>query len=138
VDNQATYQGYENEADFRLLPETQKLMSRRTQHALLRAGYYTAEQLMMASSGELMLIKNFGKQSLIEVTQWREHLMQNDQSIYNETLQSVIEAMNATNSVTTERRAEAAMATIWRLIARSPFTATRVRQMLVVPGTADV
>lgn len=126
---------YSHEADFRLLPESAQYLSRRTQHALMRAGYYTAEQVMMASSGELMQIRNFGKLSLSEVAKWREELMANNGVFYTETLNAVVAAMEATNSVTAERRAVAAMATIWQLIARSPFTASRIRQMLIAPST---
>lgn len=128
-----TYQGFKTEADFRLLPETQQHLSKRTQHALLRAGFETAEQLMMLSSGELMNIRNFGKTGLAEMSNWREALMAYDPAIYKETLDVVVKAMDATESVLSERRAAAAMSALWALISRSPFTAARIRQMLTPP-----
>lgn len=132
-----TYQAFRTEADFRLLPETQQFLSRRTQHALLRAGFETAEQLMLASSAELMNIRNFGRTSLAEMSNWREALMAYDPAIYKETLDVVIKAMDATESVLTERRAAAAMSALWALISRSPFTAARIRQMLTPPTPDD-
>lgn len=126
------------EPDFRQMPETQQYLSRRTQHALLRGGYTTAEQLMLASSEELLKIHNFGPQSLDEVSAWREALMESDAELYRTTLCEVVRAMDETLSVVSERRAKAAMQIIWQLIARGPFTASHIRQMLIEPTSQEV
>ena len=118
-------------ADFRLLPETHAYMTVRTQNALRRAGLLTAEQIMLASSDRLLMVKNFGPLSLEEVAAWREALMRSNDRLYQDTLDAVVEAMRRTHSVITETQAKAAMAAIWKRIATAPFTSTHIRQMLV-------
>ena len=126
------------EADFRQMPETQQYLSRRTQHTLLRGGYVTAEDLMLASGEELMRIHNFGPQALVEVSAWRDALMESDAELYRTTLYEVVRAMDETLSVVAERRAKAAMRVIWQLIAKGPFTASHIRQMLIEPTNNEV
>lgn len=124
-------------ADFRLLPETNQYLSKRTQHLLLRGGLLTAEQLMLATTTQLMNLHNFGAHALGEVAKWREALMVADERLFEATLNEVVDAMDATMSVLSRRRAAAAMAKIWELISRSPFTATHIRQMLISPVSDD-
>ncbi len=121
------------EDDFRLIPETLIYMQTRTINALLRGGFFTAEQIMMASTADLMNLKNFGVQSLAEVAAWREALMQPDPALYRETHQAVTTALNECGSCMADQEAVAAMRVIWSRIARGPFTATRIRQMLMPP-----
>lgn len=121
------------EDDFRLIPETTQYLSTRTVNCLLRGGFFTAEQIMMGSTVDFMNLKGFGYQSLGEVAAWRDALMVSDPELFNATLQRVMAAMERTESVMTERLAKAAMAAIWGLIATGPFTAARVRQMLIEP-----
>lgn len=118
-------------ADFRLLPETHAYMSVRTQSALCRSGLLSPEQIMLATTERLLLVKNFGPLSLIEVAAWREALMRGNERLHQDTLDAVVEAMRLTNSVITETQAKAAMAAIWKRIATAPFTSTHIRQMLV-------
>lgn len=121
------------EDDFRLIPETTTYLSLRTVNLLIKGGLYTAEQIMMASTADLMAINGFGYKSLGEVAAWRDALMVEDPALYRETLDAVIRSMEATESVVTEKLAKAAMACIWGRIARGAFTAARVRQMLIEP-----
>jgi hypothetical protein len=118
-------------SDFRLLPETQQHISQRTQNALKRGGYDTAQQIMLASGSDLMKIRNFGPLALTEVANWREALMQQDDLLFQQCLKAVITAMDQTESITSEKRARAAMRAIWQLIADGPFTACRIRQLLI-------
>jgi len=118
-------------SDFRLLPETQQHISQRTQNALKRGGYDTAQQIMLASGSDLMKIRNFGPLSLTEVANWREALMQQDDLLFQQCLKAVVAAMDQTESITSEKRARAAMRAIWQLIADGPFTACRIRQLLI-------
>lgn len=118
-------------ADFRLLPETHIYMSVRTQSALCRSGLLSPEQIMLATTERLLLVKNFGPLSLTEVAAWREALMRGNERLHQDTLDAVVEAMRLTNSVITETQAKAAMAAIWKRIATAPFTSTHIRQMLV-------
>ena len=120
-----------DQVDFRLLPETHAYMTVRTQNALRRAGLLTAEQIMLASSDRLLMVKNFGPLSLEEVAAWREALMRSNDRLYQDTLDAVVEAMRRTHSVITETQAKAAMAAIWESIATAPFTSTHIRQMLI-------
>lgn len=119
------------QADFRLLPETHVYMSVRTQNALRRTGLLSAEDIMLASTDRLRRAKNFGPLSLEEVAAWREELMRSNEMLFQGTLDAVMEAMRATQSVVTETQARAAMAAIWKRIATAPFTSTHIRQMLV-------
>jgi hypothetical protein len=121
------------EDDFRLIPETAQYLSTRTINCLLRGGFFTAEQIMMGTTAEFMNLKGFGYQSLHEVAAWRNALLATDPTLFNETLERVMAAMERTESVMTEKLAKAAMAAIWGLIATGPFTAARVRQMLIEP-----
>ena len=121
------------EDDFRLLPETGKYMSVRTQNALLRGGFLTAEQIMLASTADLMKLKNFGLQALGEVAAWRDALMASDPEIYRETHEAVTKALDECGSCMADKEAVVAMQVIWERIARGPFTATRIRQMLMPP-----
>ena len=120
-----------DQVDFRLLPETRAYMTVRTQNALRRAGLLTTEQIMLASSDRLLMVKNFGPLSLEEVAAWREALMRSNDRLYQDTLDAVVEAMRRTHSVITETQAKAAMAAIWKRIATAPFTSTHIRQMLI-------
>ena len=120
-----------DQVDFRLLPETHAYMSVRTQNALRRSGLLSAEQIMMASTDRLLLVKNFGPLSLEEVAAWREALMRGNDRLFQDTLEAVMEAMRSTQSIVTETQAKAAMAAIWKRIATAPFTSTHIRQMLV-------
>ena len=120
-----------DQVDFRLLPETHAYMTVRTQNALRRAGLLSAEQIMMASTDRLLLVKNFGPLSLEEVAAWREALMRGNDRLFQDTLDAVVEAMQLTHSVITEKQAKAAMAAIWKRIATAPFTSTHIRQMLI-------
>lgn len=119
--------------DFRLLPETTMYMQLRTVNALLRGGYFTAEQIMMASTDDLLKLRNFGHQALSEVADWREALMLPDQELYAEMYREVVQALRDTGSVVAETQAPFVMKAVWRAIAKGPFTACRIRQMLV-PG----
>jgi len=119
------------EDDFRLLHETNVYLSLRTINCLLRGGLFTAEQIMMATTEDLMKLRNFGAQSLMEVAQWREALMQPDPALYQEMHAAVVEALRETGSVVAETQAPYVMRAIWRVIARGPFTASRIRQLLV-------
>lgn len=121
-------------SDFRLLPETQQHISQRTQNILKRGGFDTVQQIMLASGSDLMKIRNFGPLSLIEVANWREALMQQDGLLFQQCLKAVIAAMDQTESITSEKRARAAMRAIWQLIADGPFTACRIRQLLISNG----
>ena len=120
-----------DQVDFRLLPETHAYMTVRTQNALRRAGLLTAEQIMLASTDRLLLVKNFGPLSLGEVATWREALMAGNDRLFQDTLDAVVEAMQLTHSVITEKQARAAMAAIWKRIATAPFTSTHIRQILI-------
>lgn len=120
--------------DFRLLPETTDYLSVKTQNTLLRGGVKTAEALMLASSADLLSIRGFGPGALNEVAQWRNALMQPNIDLFEETLSDVVDAMDATMSIESRRRAVAAMAKIWEKISRSPFTSTYIRQMLIPPS----
>lgn len=119
--------------DFRLLPETQDHLSTRTQNALLRGGLRTAESVMMASTEDLMNLRYFGITALYEVAEWRKALMHPDINLFEETLSDVVNAMDATMSIESRRRAVAAMGRIWERVSRGPFTATYIRQMLIPP-----
>jgi hypothetical protein len=121
------------EDDFRLLPETMTYMKLRTINALLRGGYFTAEQIMMASTDDLLKLRNFGYQALSEVAAWRDALMLPDPALYQEMYREVVAALHDTGSVVAETQAPYVMRAVWRAIATGPFTATRIRQMLV-PG----
>lgn len=121
------------EDDFRLLPETTTYMQLRTINALLRGGYFTAEQIMMASTDDLLKLRNFGYQALEQVARWRDALMEPDQELYAEMYREVVAALKDTGSVVAETQAPYVMKAVWRVIARGPFTASRIRQMLV-PG----
>jgi hypothetical protein len=123
-----------SEDDFRLIPETSRYLKTRTINCLLRGGFFTAEQIMMGSTADFLKINGFGYQSLQEVAEWRDALMAQDPELFNETLASVMQAMDKTESVMTERLARAAMAHIWGKIATGAFTAARVRQMLIDPS----
>jgi hypothetical protein len=57
--------------------------------------------------------------------------MQSNAALFEDTLDAVVEAMRSTGSIITETQAKAAMAAIWKRIAKAPFTSTRIRQMLV-------
>ena len=127
----ADQQALLDQVDFRLLPETHAYMTVRTQNALRRAGLLSAEQIMMASTDRLLLVKNFGPLSLEEVAAWREALMRGNDRLFQDTLDAVVEAMQLTHSVITEKQARAAMAAIWKRIATAPFTSTHIRQMLI-------
>ena len=127
----ADQQALLDQVDFRLLPETHAYMSVRTQNALRRSGLLSAEQIMMASTDRLLLVKNFGPLSLEEVAAWREALMRGNDRLFQDTLDAVVEAMQLTHSVITEKQAKAAMAAIWKRIATAPFTSTHIRQMLI-------
>jgi hypothetical protein len=120
-----------DQVDFRLLPETHVFMSARTQSALCRAGLLSPEQIMLATTERLLVAKNFGPLSLGEVAAWREALMQSNAALFEDTLDAVVEAMRSTGSIITETQAKAAMAAIWKCIAKAPFPSTRIRQMLV-------
>ena len=121
------------EDDFRLIPETDRYLSLRTINCLLRGGLYTAEQIMMASTEDLMNLRNFGAQSLLEVARWRDALMEPDPELYREMFEAVSGALTEVGSVVAETQAPYVMKAVWRVIARGPFTASRIRQMLV-PG----
>jgi hypothetical protein len=121
------------EDDFRLIPETDRYLSLRTINCLLRGRYFTAEQIMMASTEDLMKLRGFGGQSLLEVAQWREALMEPDPKLYAEMYREVVQALKDTGSVVAETQAPYVMKAVWRAIARGSFTASRIRQMLV-PG----
>lgn len=121
------------EDDFRLIPETDRYLSLRTINCLLRGGLFTAEQIMMASTEDLMKLRNFGAQSLLEVARWRDALMEPDPALYREMFAAVVEALQETGSVVAESQAPYVMKAVWRVIARGPFTAARIRQLLV-PG----
>lgn len=121
------------EDDFRLIPETTQYLSTRTINCLLRGGYFTAEQIMMGTTADFMNLKGFGYQSLGELAAWRDALTASDPALFSATLERVVAAMDGTESVMTEKLAKAAMAAIWALIATGPFTAARVRQMLIEP-----
>ena len=127
----ADQQALLDQVDFRLLPETHAYMTVRTQNALRRADLLSAEDIMMASTDRLLLVKNFGPLSLEEVAAWREALMRGNDRLFQDTLDAVVEAMRLTNSVITETQAKAAMAAIWKRIATAPFTSTHIRQMLI-------
>ena len=127
----ADQQALLDQVDFRLLPETHAYMSVRTQNALRRSGLLSAEDIMMASTDRLLLVKNFGPLSLEEVAAWREALMRGNDRLFQDTLDAVVEAMQLTHSVITEKQAKAAMAAIWKRIATAPFTSTHIRQMLI-------
>jgi hypothetical protein len=127
----ADHQALLDQVDFRLLPETHAYMTVRTQNALRRAGLLSAEDIMMASTDRLLLVKNFGPLSLEEVAAWREALMRGNGRLFQDTLDAVVEAMRLTQSVITETQAKAAMAAIWKRIATAPFTSTHIRQMLI-------
>jgi hypothetical protein len=120
--------------DFRLLPETTDHLSIKTQNTLLRGGIHTAEDIMLASSEDLIRIRGFGPGALNEVAQWRRALMQSNINLFEETLSEVVDAMDATMSIESRRRAMAAMGRIWERISRGPFTATYIRQMLIPPN----
>lgn len=121
------------EDDFRLIPETDLYLSLRTINCLLRGGLFTAEQIMMCSTNDLMNLRGFGGQSLYEVARWREALMKADPELYREMYTAVVDALRETGSVVAETQAPYVMKAVWRVIARGPFTASRIRQMLV-PG----
>lgn len=121
------------EDDFRLIPETDRYLSLRTINCLLRGGLFTAEQIMMASTDDLMKLRNFGAQALLEVARWREALMEPDPRLYQEMYSAVVQALKDTGSVVAETQAPYVMKAIWRVVARGPFTASRIRQLLV-PG----
>jgi len=121
------------EDDFRLIPETAKYMSVRTQNALLRGGLFTAEQIMLCSTADLMKLRNFGMQALAEVATWRDALMEPDPTLYRETHEAVTKALNECGSCMADQEAVVAMKVIWNRIARGPFTAARIRQMLMPP-----
>ena len=127
----ADQQALLDQVDFRLLPETHAYMTVRTQNALRRAGLLSAEDIMMASTDRLLMVKNFGPLSLEEVAAWREALMRGNDRLFQDTLDAVMEAMRSTQSVITETQAKAAMAAIWKRIATAPFTSTHIRQMLI-------
>ena len=127
----ADQQALLDQVDFRLLPETHAYMSVRTQNALRRSGLLSAEDIMLASTDRLLLVKNFGPLSLEEVAAWREALMRGNDRLFQDTLDAVVEAMPLTHSVITEKQAKAAMAAIWKRIATAPFTSTHIRQMLI-------
>ena len=127
----ADQQALLDQVDFRLLPETHAYMTVRTQNALRRSGLLSAEDIMMASTDRLLLVKNFGPLSLEEVAAWREALMRGNDRLFQDTLDAVVEAMQLTHSVITEKQAKAAMAAIWKRIATAPFTSTHIRQMLI-------
>ena len=120
-----------DQVDFRLLPETHAYMSVRTQNALRRSGLLSAEDIMMASTERLLMVKHFGPLSLQEVAAWREALMRSNHRLFQDTLEAVVEALRLTHSVITETQAKAAMAAIWKRIATAPFTSTHIRQMLI-------
>ena len=120
-----------DQVDFRLLPETHAYMTVRTQNALRRAGLLSAEDIMLASTDRLLMVKNFGPLSLEEVATWREALMAGNDRLFQDTLEAVMEAMRSTQSIVTEIQAVAAMAAIWKRIAKAPFTSTHIRQMLI-------
>jgi hypothetical protein len=122
------------EDDFRLIPETLAHMRTRTINALLRGGYFTAEQIMLASTADLMKLKSFGVQSLGEVAAWRDALMEPDPALYRETHEAVTSALEECGSCMAGAEAIVAMRTIWTRIARGPFTAARIRQMLIPPN----
>lgn len=122
-----------SEDDFRLIPETTVYMSTRTINSLLRGGYFTAERIMLASSDDLMKLRNFGLQALAEVAAWRDALMEPDPAIYQETHKAVKKALDECGSCMADVEAVAAMRAIWQRIASGPFTATRIRQMLMAP-----
>jgi len=120
-----------DQVDFRLLPETHAYMTVRTQNALRRSGLLSAEDIMMASTDRLLLVKNFGPLSLEEVAAWREALMRGNDRLFQDTLETVMEALRSTQSIVTETQAKAAMAAIWKRIATARFTSTHIRQMLI-------
>jgi len=121
------------EDDFRLIPETTIYMSTRTINSLMRGGYFTTEQIMLASSDDLMKLRNFGLQALAEVAAWRNTLMEPDPRLYKETFDVVSQALDGCGSIMADHEAVVAMKTIWGLIARGPFTASRIRQILMPP-----
>lgn len=121
------------EDDFRLIPETDRYLTLRTINCLLRGRYFTAEQIMMASTEDLMKLRGFGAQALIEVARWRAALMEPDPELYQEMYRAVVQALKDTGSVVAETQAPYVMKAIWQVISRGPFTASRIRQMLV-PG----
>ena len=120
-----------DQVDFRLLPETHAYMSVRTQNALRRASLLSAEDIMLATTDRLLVVKNFGPLSLEEVAAWREALMAGNDRLFQDTLEAVMEALRSTESIVTETQAKAAMAAIWKRIATAPFTSTHIRQMLI-------
>lgn len=121
------------EDDFRLIPETDYYLSLRTINCLLRGGLFTGEQIMMASTNDLMKLRGFGAQALLEVARWREALMQPDPELYRQMFTTVVGALRDTGSIVAETQAPYVMKAIWATIACGPFTASRIRQMLV-PG----
>jgi hypothetical protein len=121
------------EDDFRLVPETGVYLSTRTQNALLRGGFFTAEQIMLASAADLMKLKGFGVSCLHEVAAWRDALMEPDPRLYREMFGEVAQALRNVGSIVAETQAPYVMATVWRVIARGPFTAARIRQLLIAP-----
>jgi hypothetical protein len=123
------------EDDFRLIPETPHYLSTRTINTLRRNGHNTAEQIMLATSEQLMSMKGFGYRGLGEIAAWRDALMQKDPVLFTATLEAVVGAMQTTESIVSEKLARAAMRCIWNRIATGPFTASRIRQMLIDPTT---
>lgn len=69
--------------DFRLRSETHDLLSVKTQNALLRAGYISTEQLLRATSKELLDIRWFGQAAYGEYLLWREAVLNPDQNAYS-------------------------------------------------------
>jgi hypothetical protein len=121
------------EDDFRLLPETDEHMTLKTINALMRGGYFTAEQIMMASTDDLMRLRNVGFTALSQVAAWRDALMAPDPALYVGMYKEVVQALRDTGSIVAETQAPFVMKAVWRAIAKGPFTASRIRQMLV-PG----
>jgi hypothetical protein len=119
------------EDDFRLIPESCVYLSTRTQNALLRGGYFTAQQIMMATTDDLMKLRGFGLGCLHEVAAWRDALMEPDPDLYREMFDAVVDALREAGSIVAETQAPHVMAAAWRVIARGPFTAARIRQLLV-------
>lgn len=125
------------EDDFRLVPETGIYLSTRTQNALLRGGFFTAQDIMMASTDDLMKLRGFGIGCLGEVAAWRDALMQPDPKLYREMFDEVVQALRDAGSIVAETQAPHVMAAVWRAIARGPFTAARIRQMLVADNRSE-
>lgn len=119
--------------DIRFAPETNVYLSGRTINTLLRGGYQTVNQLIDAKAEDLLKIKGFGFQGLEEVASWREAVLVNNVTLYQDTHQAVSKVLRSYGSEVSDAQAVAVMRTVWEEISRGPLTAARIRQMFVPP-----